>query len=46
LAIAGKRVPGFYAGYTSCPLTTAIGKTIFAEFIYGSKVAPMPPLNL
>ncbi len=36
--------PG-YDGYASCPLTTAIGKTILAEFIYGGKVTPTLPLN-
>jgi len=44
-AIAGKLVPGSYDGYASCPLTTAIGKTILAEFVYGGKVTPTLPLN-
>ena len=44
-AIAGKLVPGAYDGYASCPLTTAIGKTILAEFIYGGKVTPTLPLT-
>jgi sulfide:quinone oxidoreductase len=44
-AVAGKLVPGAYDGYASCPLTTAIGKTILAEFIYGGKVTPTLPLN-
>ena len=43
-AIAGKLVPGAYDGYASCPLTTAIGKTILAEFVYGGKVTPTLPL--
>jgi len=43
-AVAGKMVPGSYDGYASCPLTTAIGKTILAEFIYGGKVTPTLPL--
>ena len=43
-AIAGKLVPGTYDGYASCPLTTAIGKTILAEFCYGGKVTPTLPL--
>jgi sulfide:quinone oxidoreductase len=43
-AIAGKLVPGAYDGYASCPLTTAIGKTILAEFCYGGKVTPTLPL--
>ena len=44
-AIAGKLVPGAYDGYASCPLTTAIGKAILAEFIYGGKVTPTLPLT-
>jgi len=44
-AIAGKLVPGAYDGYASCPLTTAIGKTILAEFCYGGKVTPTLPLT-
>ena len=44
-AVAGKLVPGAYDGYASCPLTTAIGKTILAEFIYGGKVTPTLPLT-
>jgi sulfide:quinone oxidoreductase len=44
-AVAGKLVPGAYDGYASCPLTTAIGKVILAEFCYGSKVTPTLPLN-
>ena len=43
--IAGKLIPGAYDGYASCPLTTAIGKTILAEFIYGGKVTPTLPLT-
>ncbi len=43
--VAGKLVPGAYDGYASCPLTTAIGKTILAEFCYGGKVTPTLPLN-
>src|SRR5271170_8244153 len=38
-------VAGGYDGYASCPLTTAMGKTILAEFIYGGKVTPTLPLN-
>ncbi len=38
-SIAGKLVPGAYDGYASCPLTTAIGKTILAEFCYGARPA-------
>src|SRR5258707_13243755 len=32
-----------YDGYASCPLTTAFGKAILAEFIYGGKGTPPPP---
>ena len=34
-----------YDGYGSCPLTTAFGKTMIAEFVYGGKVTPTLPLN-
>ncbi len=34
-----------YDGYGSCPLTTAYGKVIMAEFIYGGKVTPTFPLD-
>jgi len=34
-----------YDGYASCPLTTAYGKVLMAEFIYGGKPAPTLPLN-
>lgn len=32
-----------YNGYGSCPLTTARGKVMMAEFIYGGKVTPTLP---
>lgn len=34
-----------YDGYASCPLTTAYGKVIMAEFVYGAKVTPTFPLD-
>lgn len=34
-----------YDGYASCPLTTAYGKVMIAEFIYGGKVTPTFPLD-
>jgi sulfide:quinone oxidoreductase len=37
-------IDGGYDGYASCPLTTAKGKAIIAEFIYGGKVTPTLPL--
>jgi sulfide:quinone oxidoreductase len=40
----GSLEPG-YDGYASCPLTTAYGKCIMAEFIYGGKVTPTFPLD-
>jgi sulfide:quinone oxidoreductase len=43
--IAGGAVEPGYDGYASCPLTTAYGKTILAEFIYGGKVTPTLPLD-
>jgi sulfide:quinone oxidoreductase len=46
LRMMGKAaVEGGYDGYASCPLTTAFGKAIMAEFIYGGKVTPTLPLN-
>jgi len=42
----GQAIDGGYDGYASCPLTTANGKAIIAEFIYGGKVTPtLPVLN-
>ena len=41
----GEKVEAGYDGYASCPLTTAYGKVIMAEFIYGGKVTPSFPLN-
>ncbi len=43
--IDGKTVEEGYDGYASCPLTTARGKAIIAEFIYGGKVTPTFPLD-
>jgi sulfide:quinone oxidoreductase len=43
--IAGEAVAAGYDGYASCPLTTAYGKVILAEFIYGGKVTPTLPLD-
>ena len=34
-----------YDGYASCPLTTAYGKVLMAEFCYGGKVTPTFPLD-
>jgi sulfide:quinone oxidoreductase len=42
--INGQAIDGGYDGYASCPLTTAKGKAIIAEFIYGGKVTPTLPL--
>ena len=44
-AMAGRELEPGYDGYASCPLTTAIGKCIMAEFTYGGKVTPTLPLN-
>ncbi len=41
----GDNLEAGYDGYASCPLTTAFGKAIMAEFIYGGKVTPTLPLN-
>ena len=43
--IAGGTVEEAYDGYASCPLTTAYGKALMAEFIYGGKPTPTLPLN-
>ncbi|MEM7541447.1 MAG: FAD/NAD(P)-binding oxidoreductase [Pseudomonadota bacterium] len=43
--MAGNTGTAQYDGYGSCPLTTAYGKAIIAEFVYGGKVTPTPPLN-
>ena len=34
-----------YDGYASCPLTTAYGKVMMAEFVYGGKVTPTFPVD-
>ncbi len=39
----GAAMEAGYDGYASCPLTTAYGKAIIAEFIYGGKVTPSFP---
>ena len=44
-AIDGEVSTGRYDGYGSCPLTTAYGKVVLAEFIYGGKVTPSFPLD-
>ena len=43
--IDGQSLDACYDGYGSCPLTTAYGKVVLAEFIYGGKVAPSLPLD-
>jgi sulfide:quinone oxidoreductase len=43
--IRGGTVEEGYDGYASCPLTTAYGKVLMAEFIYGGKVTPTLPLD-
>lgn len=43
--INGDAVDEGYDGYASCPLTTAYGKVLMAEFIYGGKPTPTLPLN-
>lgn len=44
-AMAGRALGAAYDGYASCPLTTAVGKVILAEFCYGGKVTPTLPLD-
>jgi sulfide:quinone oxidoreductase len=41
----GEQLDEGYDGYGSCPLTTAYGKVILAEFTYGGKVTPTFPLD-
>ncbi|MFC0387658.1 NAD(P)/FAD-dependent oxidoreductase [Muricoccus vinaceus] len=43
--IDGKPLDATYDGYGSCPLTTAYGKVVLAEFTYGGKVTPTFPLD-
>ncbi len=43
--IDGDTLEAGYDGYASCPLTTAYGKVMIAEFIYGGKVTPTFPLD-
>lgn len=43
--VTGGTSAAAYDGYGSCPLTTAFGKTIIAEFVYGGKVTPSLPLD-
>lgn len=43
--INGGSLDSSYDGYASCPLTTAYGKVIMAEFVYGGKVTPTFPLD-
>ncbi len=41
----GKSLSAVYDGYGSCPLTTAYGRVVLAEFAYGGKVTPSFPLD-
>ncbi len=41
----GEPVEAAYDGYASCPLTTAYGKVLMAEFIYGGKPTPTLPID-
>jgi sulfide:quinone oxidoreductase len=41
----GGSLDDIYDGYASCPLTTAYGKVLMAEFCYGGKVSPTFPLD-
>lgn len=44
-AIEGEPSTAKYDGYGSYPLTTAYGKVVLAEFIYGGTVTPSFPLD-
>ncbi|WP_280546926.1 FAD/NAD(P)-binding oxidoreductase [Halomonas sp. 11-S5] len=43
--LAGQTLTARYDGYTSCPLVTAYGKVMIAEFIYDGVVTPTLPLD-
>lgn len=44
LAVIADRTPDMhYSGYASCPLITAYGKVVLAEFVYGRRIAPSLP---
>lgn len=44
LAVMADRTPAMhYSGYASCPLITAYGKVVLAEFVYGRTPAPSLP---
>jgi sulfide:quinone oxidoreductase len=43
--VDGSALEDSYDGYASCPLTTAYGKVLMAEFCYGGKVTPTFPLD-
>ncbi|WP_027961553.1 NAD(P)/FAD-dependent oxidoreductase [Halomonas halodenitrificans] len=43
--MAGQEPTASYDGYTSCPLVTAYGKVMIAEFVYGGVVTPTLPLD-
>lgn len=43
--INGSALEEGYDGYASCPLTTAYGKAMIAEFCYDGKVTPTFPLD-
>lgn len=42
-AMDGAELPLRYNGYASCPLITARGRVVLAEFVYGRKLAPTLP---
>ena len=44
-ALDGREPESRYDGYGSCPLTTAYGKVVLAEFAYGGKVTPSFPID-
>ena len=44
-SVDGRSLDAAYDGYGSCPLTTAYGKVVLAEFAYGGKVTPSFPID-
>lgn len=44
-AIDGRSSTAVYDGYGSCPLTTAYGRVVLAEFGYGGRIMPSSPID-
>ncbi|NPD66384.1 NAD(P)/FAD-dependent oxidoreductase [Lichenicola cladoniae] len=44
-AVDGRSLTAAYDGYGSCPLTTAYGRVVLAEFGYGGRIMPSFPID-